>query len=294
MDQGSAATEFREFVCGLPTVSAEWDPFSVHVFDQTQLYAHVVVRDCVLGMHLAGRHLIRRVIGANLAEDWSGPGTFNLIPPGLDAVWEATGSSRAAMIAMRPEFVSRAIEEHWDVDPKKVNIIEQFMIRDPLIEALTRNLARETVNRFPAGRLYVDSACEFLAHHLIHHYSTLSAKPPRPIGGLPARRLKLVLEYIEDTLGQPIELRSLAALAGVSARHFERAFRQSVGVPPYAYVLRRRLDAARELLITRADLPTEQIALRLGFGSSSHFSTAFRQRIGCSPTEFRRRHGSHK
>jgi AraC family transcriptional regulator len=163
-----------------------------------------------------------------------------------------------------------------------------------VIEALTQNLARETTNRHPAGRLYVDSACEFLVHHLIHHYSTLSAKPPRPIGGLPGRRLKRVLEYIEDTLGQPIELRSLAAFAGVSARHFERAFRQSMGMPPYAYVLGRRLDAARDTLITRADLSIEDIALRLGFGSSSHFSSAFRQRIGCSPTEFRRRHGSHK
>jgi transcriptional regulator GlxA family with amidase domain len=44
------------------------------------------------------------------------------------------------------------------------------------------------------------------------------------MGGLSSRRLRLVLEYIEDTLGQPIKLRELAALAGISARHFERAY----------------------------------------------------------------------
>jgi AraC family transcriptional regulator len=290
--EGSVITPFKELSGAPPRVSAEWDPFSVYVVEQTPLYAHVAFRDYALGIHMAGRHFLRRVIGGNVAEGWTDPGTINFTSPGIDAVWEASGSQRAAAVVVRREFLSRAIEEHWDVDSKNVVIISQFLIRDPVIDAVLPSLAREAANRFPAGRLYAESACEFLAHHLIHHYSTLTATPPRPIGGLPGRRLKLVLEYIEDTLGEPIELRSLAALAGVSARHFERAFRQSMGMPPHAYVLRRRLDAAREMLITRLELPIEHIALRLGFSSSSHFSSAFRQRIGCSPTEFRKGHAS--
>jgi AraC family transcriptional regulator len=290
--EGSVITEFRELSGALPGVSAEWDPFSVHLIDQTPLYAHGAFRDYALGVYMAGRHFVRRLIGANVAEGWTDPATIVLTPPGIDAVWEASGSSRAAVILVRPAFLSRAIEENWDVDSKNVGIIRQFLIRDPVIDALTLNLAREAAHRPPAGRLYAESACEFLAHHLIHHYSTLSATPPRPIGGLPGRRLKLVLEYIEDTLGHPIELRYLASLAGVSIRHFERAFRQCMGIPPHAYVLRRRLDTARDLLINRPELPTEHIALRLGFCSSSHLSSAFRRRMGCSPTEFRRRHAS--
>ncbi len=66
------------------------------------------------------------------------------------------------------------------------------------------------------------------------------------MGGLSSRRLRLVLEHIEDTLGQPIKLRELAALAGISARHFERAFRQSTGSSPHAYVMDRRLHRARD------------------------------------------------
>ena len=290
--EGSVTSQFRERSGALPRVSAEWDPFSVYVVDETPLYAHAAFRDYALGIYMAGRHFIRRVIGAEIAEGWTDPGSINLTPPGVDATWEASGSSRAAVIAVRREFLSRAIEEHWDVDSKSVEILKQFLIHDPVIDAVTRNLAREAANRSPAGRLYAESACEFLAHHLIHHHSTLAATPPRPMGGLPAHRLKLVLEYIKDTLGQPIELRSLAALAGVSARHFERAFRQSMGMPPYAYVLTKRLDAARDMLTTTPELPIEVIALRLGFCSSSHLSSAFRLRIGCSPREFRRRHAS--
>jgi AraC family transcriptional regulator len=91
-----------------------------------------------------------------------------------------------------------------------------------------------------------------------------------------------------DTLGQPIKLRELAALAGVSVRHFERAFRQSTGSPPHAYVMKRRLHRARDLLVNQAKLSVDQIALRLGFSSSSHFSSAFRRQTGRTPTEFRK------
>jgi AraC family transcriptional regulator len=222
-----------------------------------------------------------------VVEGWSDPGTINFTPPGIDGIWEASAPSRAVVVLIRPEFLSRAIEEHWDADPKKLEIVKQFLVRDPTIEAITLNLAREAANGSPSGRLYAQSACEFLAHHLIFRYSTLSRPPPRAIGGLSRRSLKLVLSYIEDSLGQRIELRELAALAGISARHFERAFRQSTGYPPHAYVLERRLDVARQLLIDQPNLAIEQIALRLGFSSGSHFSSAFRQRTGCSPTEYR-------
>jgi AraC family transcriptional regulator len=83
-------------------------------------------------------------------------------------------------------------------------------------------------------------------------------------------------------------LRALAALAGISVRHFERAFRQSTGVPPHAYVMERRLHMARGLLTNQPELTIEQIALRLGFANSSHFSSAFRRRTGFKPTDFRK------
>jgi AraC family transcriptional regulator len=282
------AAEFTELLGVSPRESAGWDPFFLQIVDETPLHARVWFRDLALGVYLSGRHKIRRQIGNNVVEGWSDPGTINLTPPGVEGTWEASASSRAAVVVIRPEFLSRAIEEHWGADSSKVEIKKQFLIRDPVIEAITLNLAREAAAGSPAGRLYVESGCEFLAHHLIYRYSSLSPTPPRSMGGLSSRRLKLVLEYIEDALGQPIKLRELAALAGISARHFERAFRQSTGSSPHAYVMGRRLHRARDLLINRPELPIEQIALRLGFSSSSHFSSAFRRRTGLTPTDFRK------
>jgi AraC family transcriptional regulator len=281
------AAEFTEVLGVSPTESAGWDPFFLQIVDDTPLHARVCFRDLALGVYLSGRHMVRRQIGANVVEGWSDPGTINLTPPGVEGIWEASASSRAAVVVIRPEFLSRAIEEHWGADSGKVEIKKQFLIRDPVIETITLSLAREAAGGSPAGRLYLESGCEFLAHHLIYRYSSLSRTPPRSAGGLSSRRLRLVLEYIEDTLGQPIKLRGLAALAGISARHFERAFRQSTGSSPHAYVMERRLHMARDLLVNQTELPIEQIALRLGFSSSSHFSSAFR-RTGLTPTEFRK------
>jgi AraC family transcriptional regulator len=283
-----SAAEFTELLGVPPRESAGWDPFLLQIVDATPLHARVLFRDLALGVYLSGCHMIRRQIGASVVEGWSDPGTINLTPPGVEGIWEATASSRAAVVVIRPEFLSRVIEEYWGADSRKVEIINQFLIRDPVIETITLNLARETAGGSPAGRLYVESGCEFLAHHLIYRYSSLSPTPPRSMGGLSSRRLRLVLEYIEDTLGQPIKLRELAALAGISARHFERAFRQSTGSSPHAYVMERRLHRARDLLINRPELPIEQITLRLGFSSSSHFSSAFRRQTGLTPTDFRK------
>jgi AraC family transcriptional regulator len=283
-----SAAEFTELLGVPPRESPGWDPFFLQIVDETPLYARVLFRDLALGVYLSGRRKIRRQVGANAVEGWSDPGTVNLTPPGVEGTWEASAPSRAAVVVIRPEFLSRAIEEHWGADSSKVEIIEQFLIRDPVIEAITLSLTREVAGRSPAGRLYAESGCEFLAHHLIYRYSSLSRAPPRSVGGLSSRRLRLVLEYIQDTLGQPIKLRELAALAGISARHFERAFRQSTGSSPHAYVMERRLHMARDLLINRPELPIEQITLQLGFSSSSHFSSAFRRRTGFTPTNFRK------
>jgi AraC family transcriptional regulator len=103
--------------------------------------------------------------------------------------------------------------------------------------------------------------------------------------------MKVVVDYIEENLAKPITLQELALLARVSTRHFERAFRQSLGVPPHSYVLGKRLTAARELLLSQPTLTIEQIAQQVGFSSPSHLGSAFRRQTGYSPTTFRRMHG---
>jgi len=232
---------------------------------------------------------MRRRQSGRLLEGWSDPGTITLSPANAYATWEADGRSRAIVVFLQDAFMSRVILENWEVDPRSVEIVPQFLVRDPVIEAVVTQLATETRGELSSGLLYADSACEFLAHHLLQRYSTLSKVPSRPLGGLPAHRLKAVKDYIDENLGSAISLHELAGLARVGVRHFERAFRQSLGMPPHRYVLERRVSVARDLLLSCPMLRIEEIARRLGFSSSSHLSSAFARRTGCSPAAFRRK-----
>src|SRR5258705_4864663 len=289
MDKPTAtASGFSDLLNAPPNTSAAWDAFALCVVRATPAQATGSFADHALGLYLSGRHRIRRGMVGRPVEGWSDPGTVNLTPPNVEAAWQASGSSRAIVLLIPDAFLSRVISEHWEADPRIVEIIPQFLSHDPVIQGVVTRLALEVRSGSPPERLYAESACEFLAHHMIHSYSTLSARPPRPVGGLPARRLKLILDYIEENLAKAIALRQLGELAGISTRHFERAFRQAIGVPPHAYVVRKRVARAQNLLLSEPGLTIDEIAVRAGFSSSSHLSSTFRSQTGYSPTAFRR------
>ena len=106
------------------------------------------------------------------------------------------------------------------------------------------------------------------------------ATPPRPVGVEPAavRRLR---ELIEDDPGANIHLQTMANAAGASCAYLSRAFRAAYGLPPHAYRLQVRLEAAKRRL--GAGVPAAQLALELGFSSQSHFVTQFKRWTGVTP-----------
>ncbi|TDV42585.1 AraC-like DNA-binding protein [Actinophytocola oryzae] len=87
---------------------------------------------------------------------------------------------------------------------------------------------------------------------------------------------------------EPLCLDDLAAAAGFSRYHFAREFRVVFGETPRAYLSRRRVERARDLL-THANLTVTEICMVVGFSSLGSFSRRFRELTGCSPSEFRAR-----
>lgn len=291
VSQPLSASEFAALLPTSPTVLTAWSAFSIHVIDrQESLHMEVAFADHLLTWQFSGACRLRREAGGRSVEGWSGPGTVNLVPAHFRATWDVSGASRNVDLHIPGAFLSRIIAQDWDVEPRNVEIVPQFLARDPVIESVLASLKLEVQNGSPSGQLYAESASEFLAHHIIHVHSSLSALPPPSSGGLTGRRLKIVLDYIQDSLAEPIALRQLAELARVSPRHFERAFRQAVGTPPHAYVMEKRVAAARHLLLSEPTLTIESIAARVGFSSSSHLASAFRRQTGYSPAAFRRTH----
>jgi AraC family transcriptional regulator len=108
-----------------------------------------------------------------------------------------------------------------------------------------------------------------------------------PRGGLAHWQARRVKELMSESLSQEIPLSRLATECGLSVRHFARAFRHSTGTSPHRWLLKHRVDHARELLNDRA-LSLTDIALSCGFAHQSHFTRVFIAMAGVSPGAWRR------
>lgn len=130
--------------------------------------------------------------------------------------------------------------------------------------------------------------------HLRPRISTLANLPipitPKSYGGLPPATVNRIREYNDSHLHERIALETLAEIAQLSVYHFARAFRESVGMPPHAYIVRRRIERAQRLLRS-TDLSLSEIALKVGFTDQSHFSRHFRRLTGMSPGLARQHNG---
>lgn len=110
--------------------------------------------------------------------------------------------------------------------------------------------------------------------------------PPLKLG-LTAATLKRLFAHVDGHLAEPLRLAELAAIARLSEDHFLRAFKAAVGQTPHQYVLQRRIAHAQRLLATSA-MPVVDVARIGGFRGASHFAAAFRQRVGMTPSAWRK------
>lgn len=124
---------------------------------------------------------------------------------------------------------------------------------------------------------------------LLHPSVFLHQNAAVPQRGLSRRALRLALTYIEQHLGDPFTLEDLARAVGVSRFHFARLFRVSTGESPMEFLLRSRIERAKQILMT-SDRRMSEIAATLGFCDQSHFSRSFRRYAGVTPRQFARTH----
>lgn len=95
------------------------------------------------------------------------------------------------------------------------------------------------------------------------------------------------VQYIARHLFEPLSVPQVAAAVNLSPSHFSRLFRSSTGFSPHEYIVLRRVDEAKRLLHTTA-LSVKEIADRTGYRSEGNFIASFTEKVGLSPTAFRR------
>lgn len=190
------------------------------------------------------------------------------------------------MSVMLPPATVAAACRTLDVNYAHLEFLKRYGHHDPLLEHLVRRLGHELLQGGAGGRLYAEQLMQTMALHLVQHHSTAERTARVYTGGLPSARLRRVKNYVEAHLADDIALDDLADEARMSAHHFCRMFKQSVGRSPYQYVIARRIERARDLL-RHTDQPLAQIALVVGYNSQSHFTAQFKQHVGTTPGAFR-------
>lgn len=108
-------------------------------------------------------------------------------------------------------------------------------------------------------------------------------------GTLLAWQTRRVREYIDAHIGTRILISDLSNIAQRSEWHFARAFKQTFGQTPHAYLVRRRVEFASHLMRVSKD-SLSNIALTCGFTDQAHLCRVFRQCVGQSPAAWRREH----
>jgi AraC-like DNA-binding protein len=104
----------------------------------------------------------------------------------------------------------------------------------------------------------------------------------------PARNLVRARDLADERYFEPLTVEDLARASGFSRAHFIRAFRQTFGEGPHAYLLTRRLERAAALL-RNTDHSVAEICTAVGLSSVGSFTTSFTRTYGVSPTRYRRR-----
>jgi AraC family transcriptional regulator len=212
-------------------------------------------------------------------------GDIDIIPSGMPARWEMKETDTALLLSISTRFLQRLAQESG-LDSRELQLRDRFQIRDRQIEHIGWALMAEMEQGYPNGSLFLQSLAVALGVQLLRSHSSLSSKRVSPNGGLPARKLRQVISYIEDNLGENLSLEAIARVADVSVSHLKVLFRKSLGMPVHQYVIRRRVERAA-LALRQGKVSISQVALETGFTHQSHLAAHMRRILGVSPREIK-------
>jgi AraC family transcriptional regulator len=210
-----------------------------------------------------------------------------VMPPG--SLWLQPANHRFSVRVAEPCAYASVVLDATAVGAalgvKRLDLRPVTPIEDERLALPLRALVSEAQAGGPLGTLYAESLAAALSVHLAVRYGNMQPKSRR--ASLARTSLTQVLDFIEAHLGDPLSIERLARVTGSPFQSFARSFKAQMGEPPHSYVLRRRLERAREALQT-SDEPLLALALRLGFSDQSHLTRLFRRRFGVPPGAFRR------
>ena len=204
------------------------------------------------------------------------PDSFQISPANVPFTMRILEPSHYGALEISRPKIRRLLGRDLELPPG-LGVIDEPLAR------IVRELLAEVGRGGSSGPLYSEGL-------LIAVASRVAFALGRGGAGLPAasafstKRLAVVIEAIEDRIHLRLTVEELAAVAGLSPAHFAREFKRATHETPHAFILRRRLERARQLLVDGCSIA--QVADQCGFADQPHLSRAFKERFGVPPRVF--------
>lgn len=260
-------------VAGLETLRARYltHSFTRHAHDG---YALGVIVHGALAFRYLGRDHV------------APSGSLNLVIPG--EVHDGHGADERGwayrMLYMAPEIMQRAAMEAG----RRNDALPAFnagVLQDPLLAGGILSLHADMESEGECmPSLEQEERLLALLTRWIRMHGDVRAHLPR--AGKDPRSVRMAREYLDAHYTTDVRLEALAAHTGLSPFHLSRVFQRTTGLPPHAYLMQRRIAAARDLLGT--DEPLADVALSCGFSDQSHLTRQFKKVLGLPPGAYRK------
>lgn len=265
------------------SLSKPWSGFLVKEHGATEFETHQV---------MLLKHLVVLQLSAPAHVQWNGDGKFvsKTIQPGQISVYPANQlhsasykhAGRHVAVLIDPEFLAAALEN--GTKPEALRLRWEHGINSSPLRELVM-LLRAEAGRQPADNgHYATAIARLLCLHLVQHHAIVRKEVVKR-GGLSPTRLRRVLEFIDERVGEELTLDALARVAGLSVFHFSRVFRQSTGQSPFQYVTEARVRHAKKLLL-QPFARIGDIALDCGFCDQAHLTRHFKRLVGMTPAAY--------
>jgi AraC family transcriptional regulator len=162
-----------------------------------------------------------------------------------------------------------------------------YMFRSEPVQVCATVLGQEDLEDKGGNDLYRLSLTRALMAALLDVVRPQCHAPSPKLAG---EALARVLSYLLDNLDQTVTIEELAEIAAISPTQFSKAFRETTGLSPQRWQMDSRVRSAQRLMIDDPEESLAEIAALTGFSDQSHFSRAFIEIVGATPTAWLHRH----
>jgi AraC family transcriptional regulator len=242
--------------------------------------------DHVIMTYPSGVQRLERRTGKSVAIGTARAGVVTIIPAGSSARWDIPGPVNVVQLYLPHATLQRIANEADASAPG--DLLERTGHPDLITSRLLLSAADALEGSAALDALFRQQLTDLLATRLLAAHSGITATSQPTLGGLSPKILRRAIERLRSDSDADVSLAALASDAGLSRFHFCRAFKESTGLSPHAWLRQHRLEQAMNML-RDTDASIVTVAAALGYASQTAFAAAFKKLIGQTPSDWRRR-----